>query len=115
MPIPRVIFDRVRDEIERELADWLPRIVAEMQPVKVLLFGSAARGEAGEDSNIDLCVIADSDLGFFDRIGRVIGLYRGSRAVEVLVYTPSWGPRALRLVGLRLAEPLWGSCEAPLA
>ena len=89
MPIPRVIFDRVRDEIDHELAEWLPRLVADMRPTRVILFGSAARGRAGEDSDIDLCVIAETDLGFFDRIGRVMRLYGGKRRVEVLVYTPA--------------------------
>lgn len=88
MPIPRVIFDRVRGEIERELADWVPRIVAEMEPEKVILFGSAARGEAGEDSDLDLCVVAETELKFFDRMSKVIGLYPGTRRVEVFVYTP---------------------------
>ena len=95
MPIPRVIFDRVRDEIERELADWVPRIATELQPAKIILFGSAARGEAGEDSDIDLCVIADTELGFFARMTKVISLYGGRRRVEVLVYTPAEWQRML--------------------
>ncbi len=95
MPIPRIIFDRVRDEIERELADWVPRIVAEMKPERIILFGSAARGEAGEDSDIDLCVVADTELKFFDRMGKVIDLYPGRRRVEVLVYTPAEWRRML--------------------
>jgi predicted nucleotidyltransferase len=88
MPIPRVIFDRVRDEIDRELADWVPRIVAEMHPERVILFGSAARGEAGEDSDVDLCIVAETDLKFIDRMRTPIGLYSGARRVEVFVYTP---------------------------
>ena len=89
MPIPRLIFDRVRDEIERELADWVPRIIAELHPRRVILFGSAARDEAGEDSDIDLAVIADTDLEWFDRMARVIRLYQGKRRTEVFVYTPA--------------------------
>ena len=88
MPVPRVIFDRVRDEINRELAEWVGRLVAELRPQRILLFGSAARDEAGEDSDIDLCVIAETELGFFERIAKVKGLYKGKRMVEVVVYTP---------------------------
>ncbi len=88
MPIPSTIRDRVRREIEQELSDWVPRIVAEMRPERVILFGSAARGEAGEASDIDLTVIAETELSFFDRIGRVLRLYRGDREINVLVYTP---------------------------
>lgn len=88
MPIPRVIFDRVRGEIERELADLVPRIVEELHPQKIILFGSAARGEAGEMSDIDLCVIADTDLRFFDRMSAVQKLWQGNRELQVFVYTP---------------------------
>jgi predicted nucleotidyltransferase len=59
-----------------------------MRPERVILFGSAARGEAGEASDIDLTVIAETELSFFDRIGRVLRLYRGDREINVLVYTP---------------------------
>jgi predicted nucleotidyltransferase len=88
MPIPSTIRDRVRREIRQELSDWVPRIVAEMRPERVILFGSAARGEASEASDIDLTVIAETELSFFDRIGRVLRLYRGDREINVLVYTP---------------------------
>ena len=88
MPIPSHIRDRVREEIERELTDWIGRIVAEMQPRRVVVFGSAARGEAGEESDIDLAIIAETELSFFDRIGQALSLYSGRREVQALVYTP---------------------------
>jgi len=95
MPIPSTIRDRIRREIEQELNEWVPRIVAEMQPERIILFGSAARGEAGEASDIDLTVIAATELDFFDRIGRVMSLYRGDREINVLVYTPAEWDRML--------------------
>jgi len=36
-------------------------IVQEYQPDSIVLFGSQARGEAGEDSDIDLLVISDKE------------------------------------------------------
>jgi predicted nucleotidyltransferase len=59
-----------------------------MEPERIILFGSAARDEAGEESDIDLVVIAESDAGFFERVGQTISLYRGRRDVHALVYTP---------------------------
>ena len=44
-PDPMVIDEAVR------------RIVEAVQPVRVILFGSAARGDAGPDSDIDLLVV----------------------------------------------------------
>lgn len=44
---------------------------------EVILFGSYARGEAHEDSDIDLLVIADTRERFFERIAAVLKLSRG--------------------------------------
>jgi predicted nucleotidyltransferase len=93
--IPSIIRDRVRDEIERELGALVPQIVAALHPQQVLLFGSAARGRAGEMSDIDLCVIADTNLKFHDRMGLVLDLYQGDRELQVLVYTPEEWQRML--------------------
>ena len=95
MPIPRVIRDRVRREIEQELTTWVGRIVVEMRPEKVILFGSAARGEAAEDSDIDIVVIAESPASFVDRIGQALDLYQGKREVQALVYRPEEWRRML--------------------
>jgi predicted nucleotidyltransferase len=35
----------------------IDRIVRDFQPVRILLFGSHARGEAGPDSDVDLLVV----------------------------------------------------------
>lgn len=37
-------------------------VVSYFQPCKVILFGSQARGEAGEDSDFDLFVVVDDDV-----------------------------------------------------
>lgn len=42
-------------------ADWIPvmveRLVRQFEPLRIILFGSHARGEAGPDSDIDLLVV----------------------------------------------------------
>ena len=43
------------------LPELLDAVVAYFQPLRVILFGSAARGDAGPDSDIDLLVILDDD------------------------------------------------------
>ncbi len=54
----------VRDRAEEvPLRDWLPQITQQIvegfDPVRVILFGSVARGEDGPDSDIDLMVVFD--------------------------------------------------------
>ncbi len=45
----------------RSLADWVPEVVADLaavgDPLRVVLFGSVARGDDGPDSDIDLLVV----------------------------------------------------------
>ena len=41
--------------------ELLDPVVAYFQPRRVILFGSAARGDAGPDSDIDLLVVLDDD------------------------------------------------------
>ncbi len=51
----------------RTLAEWLPdvtaRIVAAFDPLRIILFGSVARGDDGPDSDIDLLVVLDKVEG----------------------------------------------------
>jgi uncharacterized protein len=41
--------------------ELLDAVVAHFEPLRVILFGSRARGEAGADSDIDLLVVLDDD------------------------------------------------------
>ena len=47
----------------RTLEEWLPavvgRVVERFDPLRVILFGSLARGEADYDSDVDLLVVFD--------------------------------------------------------
>ena len=43
------------------LDDIIQRIVAVAQPDKIILFGSAARGEMGPHSDVDLLVVKDTE------------------------------------------------------
>jgi hypothetical protein len=77
---------------ERVLPDRIRRVLnglREYQPIRVYLFGSWARGEADELSDIDLVVIKDTSLPFFDRARKAMAtIPPGSGAIDLLVYTP---------------------------
>ena len=51
------------------------------------MFGSVARGEADEWSDLDLIVIADTDRTFFERFRDFDGLYEIWPRLDLLVYT----------------------------
>src|SRR5947209_20126378 len=71
------------------LAEIVQSVVEAAQPDKIILFGSAARGEMGPNSDIDLLVIK---AGKFNRWRLMTAIYRHLRgkgaAVDVVVVTP---------------------------
>ncbi|HUG92064.1 MAG TPA: nucleotidyltransferase domain-containing protein [Planctomycetaceae bacterium] len=42
---------------ESDLSDLVLRIVGSIQPLRIILFGSAARGEMGQHSDLDVLVV----------------------------------------------------------
>ncbi len=74
---------------ERDLLDIVRRIVEVADPDKIILFGSAARGEMGPNSDLDLLVIKGGD---YNRSATTREIYRSLRDVEyakdVIVATP---------------------------
>ena len=61
------------------------------QPEKIILFGSAARGDTDEYSDIDLIVVKETDQRFVQRmVDTALLISRDiSFNVDVLVYTPT--------------------------
>jgi predicted nucleotidyltransferase len=78
-----------------ELEAYLARITGALRRTfsaqRIVLFGSFARGDQNRASDLDVVVIADTNLPFCDRIGLALrACSEASRRlpVEVLVYTP---------------------------
>lgn len=56
--------------------------------VKAYLFGSYARGEAHAESDVDLIVVADTSLHFFDRIRDYVDVVYDFAPTDLIIYTP---------------------------
>jgi len=64
---------------EDALADVVARLVAGLDPIAIYLFGSRARGDARADSDFDLLVVMDDELGdLADDYDRARAPLRGS-------------------------------------
>lgn len=79
------------------------RIVAAVNPLRIIIFGSHAYGEPHKGSDLDILVIMDNDLN--SRYETAVEVYRALRGIhiskDVIVATPyqieEWGnvPQAL--------------------
>jgi predicted nucleotidyltransferase len=56
--------------------------------IRAYVFGSVARGEQDDWSDLDLLLVRKTDLEFFDRIREVMNLVGDLGAVDLLIYTP---------------------------
>ena len=72
------------------IGDVAKRIGDEANAEAVILFGSYAKGDATENSDVDLLVIAESDLPRFKRSRRLYKLFKPYPfGMDILVYTPA--------------------------
>ena len=79
---------QISDELVREITN---KIVADLRPEQVFLFGSRAWGTPDEGSDIDLfVVVSNSDQPPYRRARRAYRAIRGIKApVEIVVQTRS--------------------------
>jgi predicted nucleotidyltransferase len=86
----RYIDAQEQEAVETWLEDAVDRLVRQLSPARIILFGSWARETATRHSDIDLCIIWDTEADHLERIGRVMDLLNdGPRPVEPVVYTPA--------------------------
>jgi predicted nucleotidyltransferase len=71
------------------VADIVRRIVRAAKPDKIVLFGSAARGEMGPDSDYDVLVIKGGKYNHWRLLTRIYRCLPGTAAVDVVVATPA--------------------------
>jgi len=80
---------RITEDILEEMTE---KIVREVNPLKIILFGSLARGAASADSDIDFLVVEDGPFNAqrsrraeMIRLWKLLGSYRVAK--DFLVYT----------------------------
>ena len=81
----------MKRQLNRQLKTIGKKIKQEYRAERVILFGSHARGDATEDSDVDLLVVAPTKERFFERMASVRRLIRDLRdglPVSPIVLTP---------------------------
>jgi predicted nucleotidyltransferase len=72
-----------------EIEEIVRRIVEASQPEQVLLFGSAARGTAGTQSDLDFLIVKAGRYNPRTVAGEIYHRMRGiARAIDLVVVTP---------------------------
>lgn len=82
----------MKRELNKRLRTIGNKIKKEYRAERVILFGSYARGDATEDSDVDLLVVAPTKERFFVRMATVRRLIRDLRdglPVSPIVLTPA--------------------------
>lgn len=73
----------------RILADVVQRVLEAAKPDKIILFGSAARGEMGRNSDLDLLVIKSGKFSHWRLLTSIYRHLHGDKAaVDVVLATP---------------------------
>jgi len=75
------------EEIYKKIDAYKNHLVEKLNPEKILLFGSFARGDFNECSDIDLLVIHDWKEAFLDRIKVLLDLNEAGLPLEPVGYT----------------------------
>ncbi len=72
---------------EKEIRDIYRQIEERFHPQEVILFGSCARGAITNRSDVDICVIAETDNKRV-LVQRILMEIEYERDLDVIVYTP---------------------------
>lgn len=75
--------------LDPRLVETISRLVDYLQPERIYLFGSAARGDAGPDSDYDLMVLVSDEVAKDrERLRRIYArLWGTGLAVDVVVWS----------------------------
>ena len=94
-------------DIESRIEEATRRLVAAAHPLKIVLFGSYARGDFDQGSDIDLLVILPTVTDRFEEMIRLESVLRGLRLpVEIIVYSANQVAERRHLRGTMLYHAL---------
>ncbi len=73
------------------------KIGQKFKPQKVIVFGSWAWGTPHQDSDVDFCVVKDTDNSRQEALNISKFLYPREYPLDILVYTPNYLEKRLRM------------------
>ena len=78
-----------KEYLIKSLKTFLGKLNKDIKIQKVILFGSRARGNFNEDSDIDLIIVSDDfqDMNFFERVKKMYDYWEIDYPVDFICYT----------------------------
>jgi len=87
-----------KEQFDKEIKNIVNQLVRLYKPEKIILFGSLAKGEVGQGTDIDLFIIkSDVPRLGVDRIRQLDALIKYSLATDFIVYKPEELKQRLKL------------------
>jgi len=87
-----------KDQFDKEVQDILKQLIHLYKPQKVVLFGSLAKDEINEGTDIDLFIVkADVPEFGVDRMRQLDALIKYKLATDFIVYRPEEVEQRLKL------------------
>jgi predicted nucleotidyltransferase len=75
--------------LSQELDRFIRIVSTEMDPERIIVFGSMASGEIGEWSDLDVVVVMETELPFLERLRLILRRVWPKVALDLFVYTPA--------------------------
>ena len=88
----------MESDVSKEIRSITTQIIKKYRPDKIILFGSAARGEITPDSDVDFLIIKkETPLYGADRIRELSRVIDRNIPVDFLIYRPEEFNKRLRM------------------
>ena len=85
-------------DFEKEIQNITQQIIEKYKPEKIILFGSAARGEPNLDSDVDFLIIKkETPLYGADRIRELSRIIERNIPIDLLIYRPEEFQKRLQM------------------
>ncbi|MCD4784162.1 MAG: nucleotidyltransferase domain-containing protein [Candidatus Eremiobacteraeota bacterium] len=79
------------EEVKKLIKEMVDKLVAEYKPEKIILFGSYAYGVPDLESDVDLLILKETRMRFFDRcfnVRKILSDPKRFIPLEIIVLTP---------------------------
>ncbi len=90
------IIEQRRTQLKEALEKAIQVLREEYHPLRIIVFGSLATDRVGETSDLDLLIVKETSLPFYERLREVALLCPLKVGADILVYTPAEVEQASR-------------------